>query len=94
MGTTLATYSAFRLLKYALELKKPVMLLNLGPTRADGIPGVEKIEIATGATLKHVANTVIGTRAAQDSRIIRMLEDGIDQPPTADCDSEYPRTAS
>ncbi|KAG8884156.1 hypothetical protein FRB99_004536, partial [Tulasnella sp. 403] len=35
VGTTLATYSAFRLAKLAIEYRKPVMMLNLGPTRAD-----------------------------------------------------------
>ena len=47
------------MLKYALELKKPVILLNLGPTRADGVPGVEKIETVTGATLRQVAKTLM-----------------------------------
>ena len=35
------------------------MLLNLGPTCADGVPGVEKIEIASGAILRRVAKTVM-----------------------------------
>ena len=59
IGTTLATYSAFRLVKHALELKKPVLLLNVGPTRADGLPGVEKIEIASGAILRDVVRLVL-----------------------------------
>lgn len=29
------TWSAFRLVKYALDLKRPVVILNDGPTRAD-----------------------------------------------------------
>ena len=59
IGTTLATYSAFRLVKHALELKKPVLLLNVGPTRADGLLGVEKIEIASGAILRDVVRLVL-----------------------------------
>jgi NAD-dependent deacetylase sirtuin 4 len=77
MGTTLATYSAFRhghllpttpsllidclrrLLKHAVELKKPVMLLNVGPTRADGMPSVEKIDIPSGAVMRDVVKAIV-----------------------------------
>ncbi|KAL1716312.1 DHS-like NAD/FAD-binding domain-containing protein [Schizophyllum commune] len=66
IGTTLATYSAFRLVKHALELKKPVLLLNVGPTRADGLPGVEKIEIASGAILRDVVRLVLKAGGCRD----------------------------
>jgi len=56
VGTTLATFSAFRLVRHALEENKPVLLLNLGPTRADGLPGVEKIEVHCGEVLRSVAS--------------------------------------
>lgn len=76
IGTTLATYSAFRywlapiilrqilltgyrLLKHALELKKPVMLLNVGPTRADGLSGIEKIDMSSGAIIRDVVKEVL-----------------------------------
>ncbi|KAJ2918682.1 hypothetical protein MD484_g1763, partial [Candolleomyces efflorescens] len=59
VGTTLATYSAFRLVKHALELKKPVILLNLGPTRADLLPNIEKINMASGAILVDAASLVM-----------------------------------
>ncbi|KIP02692.1 hypothetical protein PHLGIDRAFT_111785 [Phlebiopsis gigantea 11061_1 CR5-6] len=59
VGTTLATYSAFRLLKHALELKKPVLLLNVGPTRADPLPGLEKIELASGLVMRDVVRAVL-----------------------------------
>ncbi|KAF8966357.1 DHS-like NAD/FAD-binding domain-containing protein [Flammula alnicola] len=77
MGTTLATYSAFRLLRHALELKKPVMLLNIGPTRADGIPGVEKLDVPSGLVMRDVARDVIGTRAKEDPVTIEMLRSGL-----------------
>ena len=48
-----------RLLKHALELNKPVLLLNVGPTRADPLPGVEKIELPSGAVLRDVVRTVL-----------------------------------
>ncbi|KAI5824480.1 DHS-like NAD/FAD-binding domain-containing protein [Schizophyllum commune Tattone D] len=93
IGTTLATYSAFRLVKHALELKKPVLLLNVGPTRADGLPGVEKIEIASGAILRDVVRLVLGSRADEDPEVQRMLRSGIVKPPTEDDDDRVPRAA-
>ncbi|KIM44686.1 hypothetical protein M413DRAFT_25129 [Hebeloma cylindrosporum] len=93
MGTTLATYSAFRLVKHALELKKPIMLLNVGPTRADGLPGVEKIDVPSGAVMRQVAKEVIGTRAGMDPVIIEMLESGTENPPPPDDDDRAPRAA-
>lgn len=80
LGTTLATFSAFRygvygipyildgivhivgldrLLKHALELHKPVLMLNVGPTRADGVSGMEKIEIASGIVMRDVVQQVL-----------------------------------
>ena len=82
MGTTLATYSAFRLaqfayflnlvfnywitytifirlLKHAIELKKPVVLLNVGPTRADGLPGLLKLDVRSGAIIGDVTKAVM-----------------------------------
>lgn len=35
LGTSLATWSAFRLVKRAVEAKKPILVLNDGKTRAD-----------------------------------------------------------
>ncbi|KAG1774100.1 DHS-like NAD/FAD-binding domain-containing protein [Suillus placidus] len=84
LGTTLATYSAFRLVKRALELRKPVMLLNVGPTRADGLPGVEKLEISSSLVLRDVVRALLGSRASQDSAIVYLLQSGIHQPPAED----------
>lgn len=47
------------LVKHALELKKPTMLLNVGPTRADGFPDVEKIDVPSGAVMRQVAREVM-----------------------------------
>ncbi|KAF7770428.1 hypothetical protein Agabi119p4_6402 [Agaricus bisporus var. burnettii] len=58
VGTTLATYSAFRLLKRALETHKDVTVLNLGPTRADGILAAQKIEHHSGLVLRDAAKSV------------------------------------
>lgn len=80
VGTTLATFSAFRcflkndisyaigsdytvqffrLLRHALELRKPILMLNVGPTRADTIsPPIEKIEIASGLVMRDIVKTL------------------------------------
>ncbi|PPQ69834.1 hypothetical protein CVT26_014212 [Gymnopilus dilepis] len=91
IGTTLATYSAFRLLRHALELKKPVMLLNVGPTRADGLPGVEKIDVQAGLIMRDVAKNVVGTRATDDLVIAEMLRSGVLNPLLLDDDDRRPR---
>ncbi|EIW79427.1 DHS-like NAD/FAD-binding domain-containing protein [Coniophora puteana RWD-64-598 SS2] len=82
MGTTLATYSAYRLVKRALELRKPVLMLNVGPTRADDLPGVEKIEIASGLVMRDVVKNVLGFRAIEDPNINYLLRSGVSLPPT------------
>ncbi|OJA20447.1 hypothetical protein AZE42_06075 [Rhizopogon vesiculosus] len=84
LGTTLATYSAFRLVKRALELRKPVLLLNVGPTRADGLPGVEKLEISSSLVLRDAVRALLGSRASQDPAIVHLLQSGIHQPPPED----------
>ncbi|KAI0923418.1 hypothetical protein AcW1_006389 [Taiwanofungus camphoratus] len=91
VGTTLATFSAFRLLKHALELHKPVLLVNLGPTRADPIHGVEKIEIASGAVMREVVKAILGSDHASDPVVQGMLESGIVRPPPEEDDDGAPR---
>ncbi|GLB41678.1 putative sir2 family protein [Lyophyllum shimeji] len=86
IGTTLATYSAFRLLKHALELKKPVMLWNVGPTRGDGSSGVVKINMPTGFIIRDVVRAVIGSRVSEDPIIAQMLCSGVVKPPSQDRD--------
>ncbi|KAG5721365.1 hypothetical protein E4T56_gene12961 [Termitomyces sp. T112] len=81
IGTTLATYSAYRLLKHALELKKPIMLLNVGPTRADGVAGVVKIDMASGTIMRDVARIVLGSKATDDPIVAEMLRSGIVKAP-------------
>jgi NAD-dependent deacetylase sirtuin 4 len=59
IGTTLATYSAFRLVKHAVELNKPVFVLNMGPTRADGLPEIQKVDGLSGSVLSEVVRTIL-----------------------------------
>ncbi|KAK7061068.1 hypothetical protein VNI00_000803 [Paramarasmius palmivorus] len=93
IGTTLATYSAFRLLKSAIEHKKPVLMVNVGPSRADGMEGVEKLDIASGLIIREVATAVLGSRSTQDAIVQQMLTSGIVKPPPADDDDRSPRAA-
>ena len=59
IGTTLATYSAFRIVKHAVELNKPVFILNMGPTRADELPGIQKVDGLSGGVLPEVVRTIL-----------------------------------
>jgi NAD+-dependent protein deacetylase sirtuin 4 len=47
------------LLKHAVTMRKPVLLLNVGPTRADGLVGVEKIDMASGAIVRDIVKNVV-----------------------------------
>ncbi|KAL4072791.1 DHS-like NAD/FAD-binding domain-containing protein [Scleroderma yunnanense] len=82
VGTTLATFSALRLVQHAIKLGKPVLLLNVGPTRVDSLRGVEKIEISTSHVMRDVVNVVLGTRASADPVVNDLLNRGIHKPPS------------
>ncbi|KAJ7170468.1 DHS-like NAD/FAD-binding domain-containing protein [Mycena crocata] len=84
IGTTLATYSAFRLLKRAVELGKPVLLLNVGPSRGDGVKEVERIDMASGLIIRDVVKAVLGITASDDPVVAKMLQSGIIKPPEDD----------
>jgi hypothetical protein len=45
---------ATSLIKQAVEASKPVLMISLGPSRADKLHGVEKIEMKAGTVLKGV----------------------------------------
>ncbi|KAF5379288.1 hypothetical protein D9757_007609 [Collybiopsis confluens] len=80
-----------RLLKHALQLQKPALLINVGPSRADDLPGVEKLEVASGDILREVARNVIGNRSIVDDMIEEMLASGIRKPPPKDHRDEESR---
>ncbi|CAE6352003.1 unnamed protein product [Rhizoctonia solani] len=94
IGTTLATYSAFRLLKHAIELNKPAMLLNLGPTRAHGVPEVEIIEAASSDVLRTAIRALTRDLKGDPRRMVsKLLESGVVTPPPDDMDDRAPRAA-
>nr|UOP56884.1 putative dhs-like nad fad-binding domain-containing protein [Thecaphora frezii] len=76
VGTSLATYSAFRLVKQAVEEGKDVLILNKGPTRAD--PIVEnKIELDSSLVLNATARMLANGREEKDHVLRRLLESGV-----------------
>lgn len=78
IGTSLATYSAFRLVKQAVEQNKPVMVLNRGPTRADGIlPESAKIELGSSEVLSKVAHLLSNGRQHKDVVLQSLLTSGV-----------------
>ncbi|KAG8747102.1 hypothetical protein FRC11_012497, partial [Ceratobasidium sp. 423] len=94
VGTTLATYSAFRLLKHAVELNKPVMLLNLGPTRAHSVPQVQIIEAASSGVLRGAARALTSDLKGKSEQVVgRLLESGVVTPPPDDPEDRAPRAA-
>ncbi|KAJ6518909.1 DHS-like NAD/FAD-binding domain-containing protein [Mycena sanguinolenta] len=84
IGTTLATYSAFRLLKRAVELGKPVLLLNVGPSRGDSIEEIDRIDMPSGLIIRDVVRAVLGTTASDNPVVAKMLQSGIVKPPEDD----------
>ena len=129
IGTTLATFSAFRyalrhpfaymlviltlrlisarLVKQAVERHKPVLLLNIGPTRADALLGIEAIDVPAGAIIREVAQAVLYVRSrslvrdayllarrgpdAHQAAIAELLKSGVVRPPPEDTDDGLPR---
>ncbi|EPQ29471.1 uncharacterized protein PFL1_03226 [Pseudozyma flocculosa PF-1] len=76
VGTSLATYSAFRLVKQAVEDGKPVLILNKGPTRADPIVD-NKIELGSSEVLNATARLLSSGREEKDHVLRRLLESGV-----------------
>ncbi|SNX84656.1 related to NAD-dependent deacetylase sirtuin type 4 [Melanopsichium pennsylvanicum] len=76
VGTSLATYSAYRLVKQAVEQNKPILILNRGPTRAD--PLVQnKIELGSSQVLSLVANLLSNGRERNDKVLQSLLTSGV-----------------
>ena len=59
LGTSLATYSAFRLVKQAVEHAKPILMISTGPSRADGMKGLEKMDREAGPILREYLNELL-----------------------------------
>ena len=57
VGTTVATHSAYRLVRDAVEADKPVILLNQGQTRADAIIDM-RIGLDSSTVLQKLADNM------------------------------------
>ncbi|KAI0629338.1 DHS-like NAD/FAD-binding domain-containing protein [Trametes polyzona] len=90
VGTTLATFSAYRLVKHAIAQRKPVLVLNVGPTRAHELPGLEIIELPAGAVLREAVKLALGSKADRDPVISNMLKSGIVRTPPDGYDDPIP----
>lgn len=55
----MSTIALRRLVKHAIEKRKPVLVLNIGPTRAHELAGIEIIELPAGAILREVVKRVL-----------------------------------
>ncbi|BEI84521.1 hypothetical protein CcaverHIS002_0411250 [Cutaneotrichosporon cavernicola] len=75
LGTTLATYSAFRLIKAAREQGKPVFMVSLGPSRADDLDGVEKMERVAGPVLRAFLDDYLATNSGPKVEAVKSILD-------------------
>lgn len=55
LGTSLATWSSFRLVQAASQRGVPVAVVNVGPTRADKLPLALRVESRVGETMEALA---------------------------------------
>lgn len=62
-------------MKRALEMQKPVLMLNVGPTRADGLEGFEKIEWHSGTVLPDACELLLSVRDDLQSLSVPGLPD-------------------
>lgn len=77
VGTSLATYSAFRLVKSGIEKGKEILLINKGPTRGDGIIGDEnRIGLGSSEVLGEALKMLSGGKEEKDPVLKSLLEGG------------------
>jgi NAD-dependent deacetylase sirtuin 4 len=57
VGTSLQTYSAFRHVRQAHELQLPMLIMNIGPTRADGLEDL-RLAVRSGEAFQKLFNSV------------------------------------
>lgn len=80
-GSSLATFSAYRLVKAAEERNIPVALLNLGPSRGDPhITQGLRFDLPCIDVLPQTARLLAGPLAEKDASIRTLLESGVVTP--------------
>ncbi|TIB98331.1 DHS-like NAD/FAD-binding domain-containing protein [Wallemia mellicola] len=75
IGSSLATYSAFRLIKQAIEAKKQVLMINIGPTRADDYD-ITKIELPAADVLQGAVK-LLASKLPYDETLNRLSNSGV-----------------
>ncbi|KAK1922308.1 DHS-like NAD/FAD-binding domain-containing protein [Papiliotrema laurentii] len=78
LGTSLATYSAFRLVKQAHEQKKPILMISMGPSRADrSLSGFEEVKMdrLAGPVLRAYLDEALRTNTGPEIEAIRKVID-------------------
>jgi hypothetical protein len=75
LGTSLATYSAFRLVKQASEAQKPILMISTGPSRADELPNLAKMERPAGPVLRAYLDELIKKSEGVEVDVIRRCLD-------------------
>ncbi|WWC64846.1 uncharacterized protein I303_107460 [Kwoniella dejecticola CBS 10117] len=86
LGTSLATYSAYRLVKLAVEHKKPILMITTGPTRADPFMGngLDKMDRVAGDVLGKYLDEAVKTSTGQEVEDVkRYLHTGVVKRPPA-----------
>lgn len=80
-GSSLATFSAYRLVKAAAERGIPVALLNLGPSRGD--PHVTeglRIDVPAIDVLPDTARALASRIGVPDATVRKLLQSGVVTP--------------
>ncbi|ORX40464.1 DHS-like NAD/FAD-binding domain-containing protein [Kockovaella imperatae] len=81
IGTSLATYSAFRLVKQAHEQSLPILMISQGPSRAErGIKGFgeQKMDRQAGPVLRAYLNELLKTNSGPEVEAVkRVLDQGV-----------------
>ncbi|EKD00749.1 hypothetical protein A1Q2_04941 [Trichosporon asahii var. asahii CBS 8904] len=74
LGSTLATYSAFRLIKRAYEAGKPVLLISQGPSRADELD-IFRMDRVAGPVMRAALEDLLRGRNDPAARAVRDVWD-------------------
>ncbi|CAD6570735.1 MAG: hypothetical protein CYPHOPRED_004132 [Cyphobasidiales sp. Tagirdzhanova-0007] len=78
VGTSLATYSAYRLLKQISDAGRPVAMLNVGTSRGDDlIPEHLRISLGSSDILTRVALQLTNGKEKQDPALDELLRSGV-----------------
>ncbi|GMH92554.1 hypothetical protein TrST_g7257 [Triparma strigata] len=67
-GSSLMVYSSFRFVKEMVKMGKRILVVNVGETRADGLEGVEKMEVDVGQVFGKLVEEVEEERKQQEMK--------------------------